>query len=386
MPELVGGHVSVLGSLAELEAIAEDWDALALASGSPFSTVAWLSSWWEAYGSGTVAVLLLRDADDRLLAGIPARRLSRTTWASMSNLQSGDWRAVAVDEAAERAAWRALARWAPGLRLHGLVADDDRTAAARAELTAAGYRTVVHGGSHSPFLRLPATFEQLLAEVSHDLRSQVNRKRRALERSGPVRLRVVCGGPDLDEALAEVFRLEGSGWKTQAGTAILTDPPLERLYRSFAHRAAASGWLRLGLLEVGGHTVAAQYGASFGGVGYLLKTGYDARLSRTSPGLVLTAEVLRAAIQEGLTGYDFLGGPDPYKLRWTSTVRPRTTLRAYRGMSTLPESLYWRHGRPALRWLARRTLRRPRPPGASQGGPRPAGQDGNPACAAVRSV
>jgi CelD/BcsL family acetyltransferase involved in cellulose biosynthesis len=159
LPEVPGGRVYVLDSLAELESIAGEWDALALKGGSLFCTVAWLSSWWEAYGSGTVAVLVLRDADDHLLAGIPCRRLSRITWASMSNVQSGDWGAVAVDEAAERAAWRALARRVPGLRLQGLVADDDRTAAARAELTAAGHRTVTNGGSPSPFLRLPATYE-----------------------------------------------------------------------------------------------------------------------------------------------------------------------------------------------------------------------------------
>jgi CelD/BcsL family acetyltransferase involved in cellulose biosynthesis len=351
-------HVSVLTGLAQFEEIGAEWDALALRSSSVFDTVAWLSSWWEAYGTGTMAVLVLRDTAGHLLAGIPCRRVSRTIWASMSNVQSGDWRAVAIDEAAERAAWRALGRLAPGLRLHGLVEGDGGAAVARAELAAAGYRVVTTGGSRSPFLPLPPTYEDLLASVSHDLRSQVKRKRRALEKVGPVRLRIVCGGPGLQDALEEVLRLEGSGWKSQAGTAILTDPALERLYRSFAARAAERGFLRLCLLEAGGETVAVDFDCSFGGIGYMLKTGYDERFRRYSPGLVLTAEMLRAAIDEGLCAYDFLGGPDPHKMRWTSTVRPRVGLRAYRGVSTLPEALYWKHGRPALRWLALRTVRR----------------------------
>lgn len=356
------GYASVLTSPAELEAIVEDWDALALASGSPFVTVAWLSSWWEAYGTGTMAVLVLRDGAGRLLAGIPCRRLSRTTWASMSNVQSGNWQAVAADDQAERAAWRALTRLAPGLRLQGLVEDAGGTAAARGELASAGYRIVATSGSRSPFLRLPATYEELLASRSHDLRSQANRRRRALQKLGPVRLRVVAGGPDLPEALDQVFRLEGSDWKTRAGTAILADPALERLYRAFAVRAATRGWLRLCLLEAGDEAVAASYCCAFGGTGYLLKTGYDTGFSAFSPGLVLTAETLRAAIEEGLSAYDFLGGPDPYKLRWADTVRPRIGVRAYRGASVLPEALYWQHGRPVLKWVAHRTVRRPSPP------------------------
>ena len=351
-------YVSVLTGPAQFEELGAEWDALALRSGSVFATVAWLSSWWGAYGTGTMAVLVLRDAHGRLLAGIPCRRVSRTIWASMSNLQSGNWQAVAIDEAAERVVWRALTRLAPSLRLQGLVEGDDRTAVARAELAAAGYRVVTTAGSRSPFLPLPPTYEDLLASVSRGLRSQVNRKRRALEKVGPVRLRVVRGGPGLQNALEEALRLEGSGWKSQAGTAILTDPALERLYRSFAVRAAEQGWLRLCLLEVDGQAVAADYGCAFGGIGYMFKTGYDVARSRSSPGLVLTAEMLRTAIEEGLSAYDFLGGPDPYKMRWTSTVRPRVGLRAYRGVSTLPEALYWQHGRPALRWLALRTVRR----------------------------
>jgi CelD/BcsL family acetyltransferase involved in cellulose biosynthesis len=194
--------------------------------------------------------------------------------------------------------------------------------------------------------------------VSHDLRNQVGRRRRALERTGTLRVRVVRDGPALAQALDDFFRLEGSGWKTEAGTAILTDPPLEQLYRAFAFRAAESGWLRLFLLEVDGQAVAGTYGCSFGGSGHLLKTGYDVRFAKSSPGLILMAEVLRHGIEEGLTNYDFLGGADPYKLRWTSTLKPRIGLRAYRGPSTLPEALYWQRGRPALRWLALRTMRR----------------------------
>jgi CelD/BcsL family acetyltransferase involved in cellulose biosynthesis len=108
-------------------------------------------------------------------------------------------------------------------------------------------------------------------------------------------------------------------------------------------------WLRLHLLELDGEVVAGDYSCVYAGGEYLLKTGYDERFGRFSPGLVLRAEVLRQATDAGLRFYDFLGGPDHYKLRWTQDTRARITLRAYRGRTTMLAYLYRSRVRPRLK-------------------------------------
>jgi CelD/BcsL family acetyltransferase involved in cellulose biosynthesis len=352
-------YASLLTTVTELEDIAVEWNALALAGGSPFTTVAWLSSWWEAYGRGSLTVVILRDQDGRLMAGLPCRRVSRSIWAATANLESGRWGAVASSARAERLVWRAVTRFGvAGLRLEGLLEDDDATAVAHAELTGAGYRVVRTRGPSSPYLALPSTPDALLASLSRGMRKQLRRSRRELGARGELRFRVVRSRPDLGTALDQVLRLEGSGWKARAGTAILSNPALEELYRGFAVRAADRGWLRLYLLELDGQPIAAAFGCVFGNVGHLMKAGFDESLAVHSPGTLLLWETLQACIDEGLSGCDLLGGADRYKLRWTDTVRPRVGLRAYRGARTFPEALYWRNGRPALRWVARHTIRR----------------------------
>lgn len=353
-------QASILTDVTEVEAIATEWDELALSGGTPFLTVAWLSAWWKSYRSGAIAVIVLRDSSGRLLAGATCRRVSRTTWEAAANLQSGNWDVVAVDGRARQQIWQLVASLAPSrLRLHGLVQDAASATLARRELTAAGYRVLSAVTLRSPYLQLPGSYELLLSSISRNLRSQVGRKLRGLERLGTVRLREVRGGLELADALKSLFELEGSGWKTREATAILSDPALHTLYQEFAPRAAECGWLRLYLLEVDGQPIAGDFGCSFAGVGYLLKTGFDESFKQYSPGLVLRSEVLRASIAEGLHGYDFLGGPDGYKLRWTTDIRPRIRLRAYRGVSTMAEWLYWSRGRPALKSVALRTgLRR----------------------------
>jgi CelD/BcsL family acetyltransferase involved in cellulose biosynthesis len=206
--------------------------------------------------------------------------------------------------------------------------------------------------------------------VSRNLRSQLGRRRRALEREGRLRFRTSTGGgEELERDLAAFLRVEGSGWKSGSGTAIRSDSRTERLYTDFARAAAAAGWLRLQLLELDGVPVAADLNCRFAGGTFLLKTGFDERYRQFSPGLVLRGEVLRAAIQEGAGFYDFLGGPDAYKLRWTAELRPRVAVRAYQG-AWRPLATYQARLRPLLKAgvLRARALRgelaRRRRPGA----------------------
>src|SRR4029077_19924260 len=168
------------------------------------------------------------------------------------------------------------------------------------------------------------------------------------ENAGSLEFRTVAGGPSLAEDLETFLKLEASGWKAKTGTAILSSPSAERLYREFARDAAAKGWLRLYMLELNGEAIAADYGCAYEGRGVFIKTGFNEDHSRLSPGLVLRAEVLRSSIDEGLRHYDFLGDADIYKTRWTSEVHPRTQVFAYRGAAR-PGYVYRRTLRPLLK-------------------------------------
>lgn len=317
----------MIGGLDEFLRAREDWDRLASRAGSPFLTHDWLLAWWRAFGEGEAACVLIRDPSGELRASGFCRR-TRGVLASPTNDESGDWDVVALDEAARRRAWAELAA-VGALRLRLERVPPGAVAPVTSVLRAAGYHVSASPGPFSPWRPLPSSWEGLTGSLSRNARSQFGRRRRALEREGQLTLRVDTSGSDLDAVLA----LEASGWKSRESTAITSDGRSERLYREFAAAAAARGWLRLYLLELDGVPIAADYGCAFGNAGFLLKTGFDERYGRLSPGLVLRGEVLRASIEEGLARYDFLGGPDTYKLRWGAGVLPRATVWGYRGVA-----------------------------------------------------
>lgn len=326
----------------------EEWDRLAEVGGSPFLTWEWLSAWWRAFGSGELVRVLLEDGG-RLRAGVFLRRAGRRLVAT-ANPHSGDWDAVADDDAAREELWREVARLAPGtIVLSHLPSHGTSLEVTRATLRRTGFRSVPAPGPLSPYRELPDTYDELLASVSRDLRQQVGRRTRGLEREGELGFREVRGGDELDAELERVFEVEGSGWKARSGTAIASTPVTAALYREFALVAARRGWLRLYLLELDGSAIAVDYGCAFAGGGFLIKTGFLENYGRLSPGLVLRAKVLEASIAEGLSFYDFLGGPDAYKLRWADTTRPRVALRAYRGLAGLPGFAYRAGLRPVLK-------------------------------------
>jgi CelD/BcsL family acetyltransferase involved in cellulose biosynthesis len=348
------GRLVLHEGIDAFDGLAPEWEALETLYASPFLTHAWLRSWWGAFGTGTPVTAVLRGHDGRLRAAALLQRDRLGGLSASANDHSGDWDAVAVDDDARRAFFAGLA--AEGERrlvLGPMRSGSPGLLAAWAGVHAAGMRAVAEEGPRSPYLALPRSFDELMGGLSRNLRSQVGRRHRALQREGSLSFRVTTGGEHLGADLDAFLAVEASGWKAAAGTAILREDGAEGLYRSFAGATATQGRLRLSLLELDGHPIAGDLGVVIGAEAFLVKTAFDENWGRLSPGLVLRAEVLRESIEEGLTGYDFLGPDDAYKLRWTSLVRPRVTLHAFGGALAVPGAAWRRLARPTLKRLRR---------------------------------
>jgi CelD/BcsL family acetyltransferase involved in cellulose biosynthesis len=307
-------------------------DKLAETTGSVFLTSAWLDSWTRAFAPKSRFVLATNGAG-RLQAAACVRPTRPYGMASAANLETDDWTVVGDNAEARRAVWQHLAQRARGrLQLVAVPSTPEHADMAYDALSAAGYRVASRPSVDNPRLELPSTWDELLGSVSRNTRSLFRRRLRALGEAGGVRLRMSTR-EQLDADLACFFRLEGSGWKGRAGTAIASRPGAHALYDRFARAAAEQDWLRLQLLEVDGVAVAADFSCTFAGGVFMVKTAFDESWSRYSPGLVLRGGTLRSAIEDELQFFDFLGPADDYKLRWGATLHPHVTMTAHRGLA-----------------------------------------------------
>jgi CelD/BcsL family acetyltransferase involved in cellulose biosynthesis len=178
----------------------------------------------------------------------------------------------------------------------------------------------------SVYLSIPLrdqTWDEYLAGRSRNLRGQLGRKRRALERLGTVRFR--RAGDDLEGAMNTLFDLHARRWAGK-GSTIFSSRSAREFHMEFARDAREHDWLRLWFLDVDEKPIAAWYGWSIGGRYLYYQAGFDPAWSRVSPGLLLLAHTIEAAFHEGASEYDMLLGNEPFKERFATAATERRTL------------------------------------------------------------
>ena len=201
---------------------------------------------------------------------------------------------------------------------------------------------------------LTGTWDDYLSGLSAKFRSNLRNRQSRATKTGEVTLEVLAERDAIRAASSDAWRLEASGWKQTAGTAITCEPAVHEFYSNLIDRGTEAGWLQLLFLRVGGQRVAVSYGACFQRRLFLFKTGYDPEYATCAPFKLLTYFAIRDAYERGLTEVDFLGDAEPWKLEWTSTVRGHEWLFVFgtSARARLLHSVKFQLGPGLKRWWA----------------------------------
>jgi CelD/BcsL family acetyltransferase involved in cellulose biosynthesis len=330
-----------------------EWEQLADATrASPFRRPGWIGAWWNAFGRGKLELATVR-REGRLTAVLPlGRRLGALT--SPTNWHTPEFGPVASDRASLRRLVQALFAHPPRrVSLAFLDSESETASFLREAASEPGLRVLERTLMRSPYLEIDQTWPEYERSLSRNVRGDAKRRLRRLQELGVITTDVDDGSERLEELLTEGFRIEASGWKGSARSAIASQPQTETFYRSVARWAAARGWLRLAFLRLDGVPIAFHYCLEHEGTHYFIKGGHDSDYSKFSPGKVLTHSMLSRAFSIGLSNYEFLGGEDAWKLRWTSSVRQRALFHAFRpSPDGLLEWSVFNYGRRAARRVA----------------------------------
>jgi len=308
-----------------LEPLIERWRELAVRQGNVFLTPDWYLAWLDHY-PGEPAVIVIETAGGRLegllpLLAEPGGRL-RFGGARAGDMfepvsRPGDEVAVA------RACGGALARLTAN---RTLVLDNVRrdggwplalVRSSQARLSARAHREAT-----LPWIDLRPfdTWDAFLASKSRNLRSQLRRYHRSIERDHELGFRRSEDFATLESDVDLFFALHDARWDKRGGSSSAGDP-IRGFHRSFARAALAQGWLRLWFLELDGEPIAAWYGWLVGGRYAYYLAGFDPASAQRHPGLVLLGHTIRSAIEEGAIEYDMLLGDEHYKSRLASSER-----------------------------------------------------------------
>jgi hypothetical protein len=116
--------------------------------------------------------------------------------------------------------------------------------------------------------------------------AEIRRRARRLSEAVGGTVRCVDRADD-PGAVDEYLRLERSGWKGRAGTALADAPERAEAFRETCRRWRAEGRLSMLTLEADGTAVALRCAVRSGDVLYLLRIAYDEQFARFGPGVQL---------------------------------------------------------------------------------------------------
>jgi CelD/BcsL family acetyltransferase involved in cellulose biosynthesis len=296
-------------------------------AGTFFHTPAYLKLYWEEFGETPESLLLaFAEEDDgtqvgavaferigetlRFLGGtevtdymgpvgLPDRQdaMAKELWTAL--LTRGDWREADLRGLAEDRPWLGLLRDAAAAAGMAVVETDDQNGVA-------------------PFLPLPPTWEAYLASLPSKSRHEIKRKARKLaEEAGEFRI-VTADGQTMIALLDRFVELHRM---SEGPKGVFMVPGMEIFFRRLGEAFCADGVFRLTFIDVGGELAAGTIGFVWGGTSYLYNSAFDRSWGNLAPGMVLVAEDIRLAIEEGCTGFDLLKGDYRYKYRFGSYPR-----------------------------------------------------------------
>lgn len=172
-------------------------------------------------------------------------------------------------------------------------------------------------------VELPETADAFYEMIGKKERHELRRKRRRYQSEvGPIEFSTERGPGFAFDEFIRLHRLS-EGRKGEFMT-----PAREAFFRRLA---VQPGW-RLDLLSHRGQATACLFAWVDDSAYYLYNSSYEPRYQHASPGMVALATVMEAAIDEGISYFDFLKGAESYKFRLGGRPRP-----LYRVEATVPE-------------------------------------------------
>ncbi len=231
--------------------------------------------------------------------GVPERQdaIAKELWTSL--LTRGDWAGADLRGLPEDTAWLPLLRDAAAAAGLAVEETEDQNGVA-------------------PSLSLPPTWDAYLEGLPSKLRHEIKRKAKKLEaEAGPFTIHTATEAtliPLLDR-FVELHRM------SEGPKGVFMQPGMEIFFRRLGEAFLPRGIFKLQFIEVGEELAAGTIGYAFNGTFSLYNSAFDRRWGNLAPGMVLVAEDIRLAIENGAEVFDLLKGDYSYKYRFGATPR-----------------------------------------------------------------
>jgi len=289
-----------------------------------FLTPQWQKVWWDTFGDGRTMVGFTYPAPDGAaldgaasggLAAIASLAKSGDTVSFVGSQDTFDYNDFPIRRGYEEGFYETLLECMDEqdcrlLRLDSLLEISPTLLFLPEMARNRGYTVEIEQEDVTSGIALPGTWDEYLGLLNKKDRHELRRKLRRMDSQTDWKWYSVTEPAPVAERLGEFISLMRM---SRADKDEFMTPERERFFHNITQRMAELGQLHLYFLEVNGATAATSLCFDYRGSRLLYNSGYDLEYGYYSVGLVLNAMCLKDAIDQGLTYFDFLRGPEPYK-------------------------------------------------------------------------
>lgn len=182
----------------------------------------------------------------------------------------------------------------------------------------------------SPYLVIDGDWTEYYSALSKSMRSDIRRQSKRLAEMGKVEFVRLHHVEDVAGVLNTIKSIHVKCRQAQGGASLFANARRFRLASLVAARFSARRALDLAFLKLQDRVIAYYFGFLYDKVVYFWNTGFDPEFSTVSPGKLLLHYGIEDSFRERYRGFDFMVGEEPYKLQWTSLVRPNCELLVFK--------------------------------------------------------
>jgi CelD/BcsL family acetyltransferase involved in cellulose biosynthesis len=325
--------VEVIDQLPGFEALRPQWNELlhASAANGPFLTWEWMYAWWtNLRGRSRLQIFVVRVGDE--IVAIAPLQVTRDRLPWFSTLEflgmgcaGSDYLDLIVRSGFEGKAVHALAESIESrglaLRLSHLRPGSQASRLART-LKSGGWACRKTQAGVCPVIPLAGhTWDSYIATRDTGHRANVRRQMSAVQRLFAVRFERAASTSQRLDALTALTRFHDGRWGKHGGSTAFQTGDAQAFHRDATRRALDADWLRLYALYFDDQLAGVMYAFAYDHRFYFYQHGFDERYQKYSPGVLLLALTISAAIDEGATEFDLLWGIESYKRLWADDAR-----------------------------------------------------------------
>jgi len=314
----------------------DSWNALAAGSetNTIFQTHEWMSSWEKVFGdqcepwfiSVTKSAGVVGVAPLMVKKGILGQR--RVMFLGEGKADYSDFLTVGdrlkVLEAICNALFVVRERW-DVIELNNIPAESSTVELVRAICQRTGYHILAREQFRCPTLLISGHEDE-----AHKIFNKAGLRRRQnyFERNGPLVFKDLTGAaviPYLDG----FFEQHVARWVGSNSPSLFLKERNRIFYRDLAVSMADKGWLLFSAVEFNGQPLSLHYGFDYNGALLWYKPSFDVSYAKHSPGLVLLRHLIGYAIEKQRREFDFTVGDEPFKSRFTNSMRKTVSLKIF---------------------------------------------------------